>query len=82
MTDNGALGVEFVTATVDAIIKRGVLLGRKRVQPYHHPNAANTLAVRMLMCRQRDIEQSYHLEHCRCQRRGVASSRYTIPPRP
>jgi len=51
MKDNGALGVEFVTATVDAIIRRGVLLGRKRAPPYHHPNAAKALAIRMLLCR-------------------------------
>ena len=51
MKDNGALGVEFVTATVDELIRRGVMLGRKRVPPYHHPNAAKALAVRMLMCR-------------------------------
>ena len=51
MKDNGPLGAEFVTATVDAIIRRGVLLGRKRAPPYHHPNAAKARAVRMLVYR-------------------------------
>jgi hypothetical protein len=66
MKDNGALGVEFVTATVDAIIRRGVLLVRKKGSTTPPSKRDQNPCRSDVDVQERDIEQSHHLEHCRC----------------